>query len=215
MKRIFMLALSFNLLTVAVFAQNLTVGPSSKQLMATNMKSYEGSPFFNNSYTESRVKTNSQKEFMAPALRYNLYTQQLEYSDNDKVYAIQDSVQAFTMPDSLGHIHHFIKKKGEKKDAFYEILFSGNAELLKQYIAKNEVTEDWYTKKQVKKMVHQVIYFLNKDGKIQKISPAGKNIHALLADKKDKIQALIDTEKPDLNTDTGLIEVFKYYNASN
>ncbi|QNN41618.1 hypothetical protein [Pedobacter roseus] len=196
------------------FAQNVTVGPSAKPLLKSMAKTpVEGSVYFNNKYANGKIKTLSEKEFNVKDLRYNLETQQLEYTENDNIYAIQDSVQSFTLIDSLGKSHQFTKMGKAQSNNFYEIVADGKVALLKQYTVKKEVTEDWYTKKKVNKMVQQNIYFTNQGGLIQKFTPSEKNTATVLGDKKNEITAFIKNEQLNLREDDDLAKVFIFYNT--
>ncbi|MGM9476318.1 hypothetical protein ACS5PU_07800 [Pedobacter sp. GSP4] len=212
MKKLFWLVLLATQITFS-FAQNVTVGPGAKPLLKSVEKNATlGTVYFNKAYAGSKVKTVSAKEFEVSALRYNLETQQLEYLDNGNVYAIQDSVQSFTLPDSLGYVHHFDKAKLNNSAGFYEVVVEGNVSLLKQYLVKKDVAEDWYTKKKIVKMVPDQAYFTSKSGVVQKLTPSAKNIAAVLPDKKDQVLTFIKTEQLDPKLDEDLYKVFSFYN---
>jgi hypothetical protein len=215
MKKLFSLLFLSSLATFS-FAQNVTVGPSAKPLLKSVVKNpVQGSPYFNSKYANGSIKTLSQKEFEIKNVRYNLETQQLEYTENDNVYAIQDSVQSFTMLDSVGNSHQFAKLKSEQSEGFYEAVADGNVTLLKKYTIKKEIVEDWFTKKKTNKLVQHAVYFSSKGGTLQKFTPTAKNIALVLADKKEKVSAYIKNEQLDLKQDDDLIKVFKFYNTLN
>jgi len=203
-------------LTTYTFAQNVTVGPSAKPLLVTVAKNLvEGSPYFNTKYANGSIKTVSQKAFDIKNVRYNLETQQLEYTENNNVYAIQDSVQSFTLLDSVGNSHQFAKVKSGQSEGFYEAVADGNVALLKQYTVKKEIVEDWFTKKKTNKLVQHSAYFTSKGGTLQKFTPSAKNIAMVLSDKKEKVSAYIKSEQLDIKQDDDLIKVFTYYNTLN
>ncbi|KQM79131.1 hypothetical protein ASE74_00735 [Pedobacter sp. Leaf216] len=213
MKKIFLLLILISLTTYN-FAQNVTVGPSAKPLLKSVIKNpVEGSPYFNTKYANGSIKTVSQKAFDIKNVRYNLETQQLEYTENENVYAIQDSVQSFTLLDSVGNSHQFIKLKTGQAEGFYEAVAEGNVSLLKQYSIKKEIVEDWFTKKKTNKLVQRTAYLTSKAGTIQKFTPSTKNITTVLADKKEQVATFIKNEQLDLKQDDDLIKVFKYYNT--
>jgi len=215
MKKIFSTLFLLSLATFS-FAQNVTVGPSAKPLLKSIVKNtVEGSPYFNSKYANGRIKTVSQKEFEIKNVRYNLETQQLEYTENDKIYAIQDSVQSFTLLDSVGNSHNFAKLKSGQPDGFYEVAADGKVLLLKQYAIKKEAAEDWYTKKKINKLVQYPVYFTSKNGTLQKLAPSTKNIAMVLADKKEQVITYIKNEQLDPKLDDDLIKVFKFYNTLN
>lgn len=211
MKSIFA-CLIFIFCVKSAYCQNVTVGPSAKPLRVSPSKEKtEGSPYFNDAYSESNIKTQGKKEFSLQQVRYNLYNQQLEYTDRQNdVYAIQDSVTAFSLLDTGKRSHSF---KKEKSLGFVEAVFEGRVGLLKKYDTKKEVVEDFYTKKKTNKWIPQNIYYTVKGNEIQQFQPTSKGIAKALSDKKDKVLEYIKTEQPDLGTDAGLIAVFKFYNG--
>ena len=209
-----MLYLLFAIIANYSFAQNVTVGPSAKPLLKSVVKvSVQGSPYFNESYTSGKIKTVSQKEFTINNLKYNLATQQLEYAENDQIYAIQDSVQSFTLKDSLGKENVFFKLNSENVAGFYKIIAEGKISLLKKYTVKKEETQDWFTKKTVTKNVQHHIYFTNQDGIIKNFIPSMKSINAVLADKKKQVIKFIENEQLNPKQENDLIKVFNFYNT--
>lgn len=214
MKTKILLALILALSTSFVFSQGLMIGGTGKQLKQTSTKDIAGSPYFNDSFLKSEAVTLSNKKLEIYALRYNLFTQDVEYKDQVATYAVQDSLQSFTLPDSAGKTLQFAKRKVNGENGFYQIVVAGKAELLKRYIAKSETTTDWYTKRDTKAMKHHIAYFSNKDGKIEKVSASSKGLLALFADQAEAVKAYIKEQSPDLKTESGLSDVFKVYNAS-
>jgi len=215
MKKIFLL-LFLVCIFVSSYAQNVTVGTAGKPLRVSVVKNnIEGSAYFNEAYVACKIKTANQEEFTLKVLRYNIETQQLEYSENNNVYTVQDSVQSFIVPDSLGNAHHFIKMKIDNAERFYEVAVSGNIMLLKQYVIKKDVAEDWYTKKKVTKLGMYISYFAGKNGTFQKLIPSAKNVANALVSKKDQILAYIKNEQLEPKEDQDLIKIFEYYNSLN
>ena len=212
MKSIFSILLVLVCLKSA-YSQNVTVGPGEKPLrISMNKENVDGSPYFNEAYSESNIKTESKKELSLKLVRYNLYTQQLEYTDTDHaVYAIQDSVTSFSLVDSVKTKHSFVK--GSDALGFVEVIFEGKLSLLKKYIVKKQVVEDFYTKKKTAKFIRQNLYYTSKGGAIQQFQRTNKGLIKALADKKAQIAAYLKMEQPDLDMDSGLIGVFKFYNS--
>lgn len=214
MKTKIYLALILTLSVSTVFSQGLSVGETGKQLKQTSAKESVGSPYFSDAFSKSSVETMSKKKITLNALRYNLFTQNLEYEDKNELYAVQDSLESFTMPDSSGKVIEFVKKTVNNKSGFYQVLVTGKAELLKRYNAKTETTTDWYTKKETRVMKQYVTYFISKDGKVEQVPGSAKGLLTLFSDKPNEVKAYIKEQSPDLKTEAGLTEVFKIYNGS-
>jgi hypothetical protein len=195
-------------------AQNVTVGPGEKPLLKSLIKTpVEGSAYFNDRYGQGKIKTVGQKEFEVKNLRYNLETQQLEYTENDQVYAIQDSVQSFILSDPSGKTHTFEKAKNITPRPFFELLVNGRKKLYKLNEAKKQTTEDFYTKRKTSKMVRQDSYFAGEGDKFQKINPSVKGLSSALANHREQIKTFITQENLDLKSDADLVAVFKFYNS--
>lgn len=215
MKTKILLTLGMALSTTLVFSQGLVVGETGRQLKQTSNKEVTGSPYFMDSFVKSKVITLSNKKLDINALRYNVLTQDVEYKDQVATYAVQDSLQSFTTPDSSGKTLEFVRKKVNGEDGFYQLVVPGKVELLKRYTAKPETTTDWYTKKETKTLKHYITYFSSKDGKIEKVLASSKGLVALFGDKAELVKTYIKEQSPDLKTESGLADVFKIYNASN
>ncbi|QPH37798.1 hypothetical protein [Pedobacter endophyticus] len=213
MKSIFTCLFFISCLKLAT-AQSVTVGPGGKPLRVSAMKeATEGSPYFNDAYSESNIKTVGNKELLLKLVKYNLYEQQLEYTDEQgNVFAIQDSTSSFAISDANKILHSFTKHPSL---GFVEVLLDGKTGLLKKYGVKKQTNEDFYTKKKTSKWIAQNHYYLLKVNETEEFQPSSKGIAKAVGDKKDKILTYIKNEGPDLGTDAGLIAVFKYYNGLN
>lgn len=208
--------LFFCIITYATFsyAQNITVGSGEKPLLKSLVKTTtQGNVFFYNGFANGKIITAEQKEFSVINLRYNLETQELEYLENDLVYAVLDAVQSFSLLDSVGNTHLFVKLPPDQPTGFYEILVDGRISLLKLHTIKKEVTEDWYTKKKTNKILKLNIYFIKKDNAFEKLTPSTKNVVTALIDKKDELTAFIKDEQLDVKQGDDLVKIFKYFNA--
>ena len=133
--------------------------------------------------------------------------------ENDLVYAVLDAVQSFSLLDSVGNTHLFVKLPPDQPTGFYEILVDGRISLLKLHTVKKEVTEDWYTKKKTVKILKFNIYFIKKESSFEKLTPSTKNVVTALIDKKDELTAFIKDEQLDVKQGDDLVKIFKYFNA--
>lgn len=213
MKKSILLTVFLLSFTKLAFSQNVTIGVSGKPLQLSNKSTTEGNPYFNPASTKSSLLTTSGKQIDLPAVKYNLYTQEVEYSDNNQIYAVQDSLKGFTILDSAGIKHNFVKMNAGKENLFFGVLATGKIELLKHYSAKKATTEDWYTKKQTKKIVPQSTYYYSKNGVIEKLNISEKKLLPIFSGKESLVKTFISEKSPDLKTEAGLVAVFDYYNT--
>jgi len=205
------IALSFNV----AFSQNLTTGSPGQPLRVNQKDASLGSPYFNTAFSPSSIQTTAKKDFKLKALRYNVYLQQLEYMDNNLVYRVQDSIATFSILDSTGKSQTFTKSKVNNKDVYLQEVVTGKAELLKFYTAKPSTTEDWYTKKKTKTLVHTVKYYVRKDGVTKEINKPEKDVLTLFSDKQQEVKSYLAKSDSDLKSQEGLVSLFKYYNSLN
>ena len=197
------------------FSQNLTTSSPGQPLRVNNKDISVGTPYFNPDFVPSTVQTTAKKDFKLKALRYNVYLQQLEYLDNDRVYTVQDSIAAFTIADSTGKDQTFIKSNVNNKNIFLQEVVTGKAELLKLYTAKPSTSEDWYTKKKTKTIVHTVKYYSRKDGVTKEITKSQKDLLTLFSDKQEAVKSYLAKSNTDLKSETDLTALFSYYNSLN
>jgi hypothetical protein len=205
------LILMFFLVSGASYAQNLTIGSAGKPLRAMQVAASQGSPYYKAAFAPSNVVTVAGKKLQLNALRYDVLNKHVEYLDKEVVYEVQDSLSSFELTDSLGKSHVLEKIAADKNHQFFEILVPGKVALLKQYAAKTSTVEDWYTKKKSKSIVHNAEYYILKNDVLEKFNPSKKNIVALF-NASSEAKSYWNDNAPDLKTDAGLSEVFRYFN---
>jgi len=196
-------------------AQNLTIGTAGMPLREMKTLTGKESPYFNDQFVRSKVTGQNNKGLTLEALRYNMVNQQVEYLNKDVVYEVQDSLNSFTITDSVGRLHMFEKRVVPAGPGFFEVLITGKLGLLKHYSGVERELQDWYTKKKVHAIVRTAEYYFEKEGKTQLFVPSRKNVLELMGDKAKDVKSYLNNNTPDFGNDESLKELFEFYNSLN
>jgi hypothetical protein len=215
--KIVYLAISLFLFTVSnVKAQqaSLTIG-LGKPLETRSSSAIAGSPYLNSNFQNCEVLTPGNHTLTNVPLRYNIYTQALEYMVNNQAYDVTDSVMRFSYTDSAMQVNTFLKpaaffsKNG--KTIYYKLLVKGNYSLLESYQAEITTDEDWYTKKLTKKYIIKSEYFLLEGNKLTQLGTNKKSFMAAF-NNNSTIREQVDKQTPDFKDESSLITFFKVLN---
>jgi hypothetical protein len=139
---------------------------------------------------------------------------------NDIRSAQANRVRYVLMNNTRGTTSLFINAREYRGEAdeltgFVELIAPGKLTLLQHpsihvrranfNVALNTGTKD-------DELVLQKSWYVARDKKAFEFSPGKKAVLALMADKKDQVEAFMKAEKPDLKSRAGLLSVFSYYN---
>lgn len=156
-------------------------------------------------------------------VRYDLITQEVEVRAGAKDIraAKAPTVRYFVMNNRLGGSNLFINAREFRGEAdefvgFLESVVAGKLSLLQRHsitikranfnAALNVGTKD-------DELVKKREWFVAKGRIAKRFSPSKKSILELLSDQQPAIEAYLKDKKPDLKKETGLAEVFAYYNS--
>lgn len=156
-------------------------------------------------------------------VRYDLITQEVEVraGANDIRAAKAPIVRYFVMNTRLGGSIQFVNVREFRGEAdalggFFEYVAAGKLGLLQRHSitvkranfnsALNVGTKD-------DELVKKREWYVAKNKQAFKFSPSKKALLELMADQQPAIDAYLKDKKPDLKKETGLAEVFTYYNS--
>jgi hypothetical protein len=156
-------------------------------------------------------------------VRYDLLTQEVEIraAPNDIRAAKAPTVRYFILNNRRGGASLFVNVREYRGDAdelvgFFEDHASGKLSLLQRHsiqvkkanynAALNVGTKD-------DELVKKRDWYVAKGRQATKFSPGKKAILELMADKQEAIDTYLKEKKPDLKKESGLAEVFAYYNS--
>lgn len=156
-------------------------------------------------------------------VRYDLITQEVEVRAGPKDIraAKAPTVRYFVMNNRLGGSNLFVNARefrGEVDElvGFLESIIAGKLSLLQRHsitikranfnAALNVGTKD-------DELVKKREWFVAKGRIAKRFSPSKKALLELMGDQQPAIEAYLKDKKPDLKKESGLTEVFSYYNS--
>lgn len=156
-------------------------------------------------------------------IRYDLITQEVEVKagTNDIRAAKAPTIRYFLMNNRLGGSSQFVNVREFRGEAdglvgFFEYVAAGKLSLLQRHsitvrranynAALNVGTKD-------DELVKKREWFVVRNRQALKFSPSKKALLELMADQQPAIDTFLKDKKPDLKKETGLSEVFTYYNS--
>lgn len=182
-----------------------------------SVKEFEGSPFLNEEFVAGQVFT-ATKKFTAVPIRYNIFNDQMEFRQNDLIYALYPEPRIIKV--ILGDETYVVEKyeiKGKLAHGYLTRLDSGKLTLL----AKKAVR---FTDRQEAKAlessarpakftrVQDMYYYKIGNGDVIKIGSL-KNLIESLPDKKDEMNTYSKKEKLSTKNEEELKKLVKYYNT--
>lgn len=185
-------------------------------LYGSDGQKIEGSPYLNETFVPGEV-VSSKGKFTGIDLRYNLYSENMEFRQRDVVYALTPRPEIKRI--NFGNYSFVISDyelKGQKKTGYFVLLDSGKVTLL----AKKRVS---FREAQPPKAIETMgkpakyineqddYYYRIGDGRALEVNNVSKLIESL-PDKQEEMKAFAKKEKISKN-ERELIELIKYYNS--
>ena len=173
----------------------------------------EGNPFLKKEFTDGMIKINDTLAFKLP-LRYNLYTDEMEYQLNGVVYAVGEPqlLKKIVLGESVFIYVPFIGKGG-----FVELLASGKCILVQKRSVRFKPAEGPKpiegTSKSAEFISEPDIFYIGAgDSKTVKITNINSVVR-VLQDQSTKVENFIRMEKIKKATKENLIKIATYYNT--
>jgi hypothetical protein len=222
---IVMMAVVLTVSSPAVFAQRL----ADKQFMdvrgfykdvlgppvaiTNNYDEIEGTPYLNKDFTEGAVYLKDTTAVKVP-LRYNIYTDELEYRMKDVNYAVGNP-QALNKAVIGGSVFVYLPFVG--KGGYFELLESGKCFLVQKRSVTFKPSEDPKPiegKDIPARFVADPDVFYMVVENAQPVEITGmKSVLSTLADQKDKVGSYVKAEGLKTSKKENLIKIAKYYNS--
>ncbi|WP_342646871.1 hypothetical protein [Mucilaginibacter sp. CSA2-8R] len=206
-------ALSFVLVFFAATAfgqQSALFLSLGKPLATKKSTATSGSSYLSDEFKKAEVLTNSGKKLPDLPLRYDILNQRVEYSTDNNVYDVTDSVRSFTFDASENHTGKFVKYNSPdgKVSGFLEEIYTGKTNLYKLNTIKKTSEENFYTKQVTQKYTPNNIYFASSGDKFTKIGTSKKDfLNAFKGNQK--VKAFLNSTDVDLNSDNSIISLGK------
>jgi hypothetical protein len=210
-------------LTLSATSQDMT-GKDLKDHMLIEMTKktehsvteFEGSPFLNEQFVTGTVYS-SNKKYGAIPLRYNIFNDQMEFQQNNNIYALYPEPRVTKV--ILGEETYVVEKhdvKGKMAYGYLTRLDSGKMILLSKKVVR-------FTERQEAKAlqssatpakftrVQDVYYYKIGDGDVTKVGSL-KNLIESLPDKHEELSSYAKKEKLTTRSAEDLKKLSAYYN---
>jgi len=176
-----------------------------------------GSPFLNNEFISGEVYTTSKIQYDNVKLRYNIYTDQIEFESDGKVLAIAqpETTEKIVFGGyTIQYIPYSYSKKISK--GYLILLEEGKASLYARPKVTFEEAEEAgaYKKAEPPKFVRiSDTYFIKVGTGEATAITKKKDLEEVFPNNKDKIKTFIKKNKVKPNKEESLKELVNYYNS--
>lgn len=222
-KFVFIVIFTFSVLSVfaqietsaPILSEKFLVESYEKKLNTKNVISYEdikGTPYWKKEYIEGKLYLNDTVVVQAP-LRYNIYTDEIEYKSNDRNYAIGNP--AYLKKALIGKTT-FLYIPFIGNGGYYELLESGKCYLLQRRTMRFKPVE--YAKPIIGTVPAEfipepdVFYLVVDNNRWYKIVSL-KSVKNVMLDQEKMIDEFISREKIRSTKKENLIKIVKHYNS--
>lgn len=206
MKKHVSLLFAFVITSTLCFAQQSALYMSmGKPLKSKKSGNTVGSPYLNEEFQKAEITTNNGKKLTDLPIRYDELNQHIEYSIDNNLYDITDSVSKFTVPPSENHTGNFtkIKTADSKAPVFLELVAPGKLSIYKLTTVKVNSEEDFYTKRVTQKLEPMITYYAFDGTKYQKIGNGKKDFQNFFKS-NDKVKEIIKADDFNFNSDNSI-----------
>lgn len=216
MKYVVILLLTFN--STMLFGQ--TSGDfmrdlSGKPVFTVSYTKYEGSPYLYNDFRDGQIISKTNIMFKEVSIRYDAYTDKLEYLKNDVVHTIESPISEFsiqTLQNTRVFRNGFNDVDKNTKNSFYEILLDDTLKLLKKHTALLYDFTSYNSATKMKKFViEEQLYLSFPNGKMVTIKRDKKSMLDAFSDKRAEVDKFITDNKLKFRTDAEVAMVVDYY----
>jgi hypothetical protein len=176
-----------------------------------------GTPYLDKNFTRGKVVVQDGTMSDGCLLRYNIYTDQIEHSDEGKIFEL--APKALVKRAELDkHVFTCLKYKvkGKTTDQYFEVLTIGKVSLYKRYTVKYipASTSFPYAKTDSAHFSLPAKSFYAAKGTNQLIRVKnGKGLLKMLDDKKSEVKYFITTKRLSADNEDDMQKILAYYNG--
>jgi len=230
MKRIFSVVVLSLICSANIFSQDLyemkqaidffhsaklTEGDWRAALTEADIK---GSPYLNDEFIEGSIFTTSKNQFINVPVRYNIFSDQIEFRTGD------GTIQALAAPEAIEKIEYGDYRLeyipyllgGKIKRGFFVILEKGKATLYSrpQILFEPAKEPGAYSDAQPPKFIKRPDeYYIRAGMEPAKVIMKSRDIPKVLPDHQEQVEAFIKEHKIKSNRGDDLGKLVKYYNS--
>lgn len=196
-------------------SNKLTDGDWRATLSEADIK---GSPYLNDEFIEGSIFTTSKNQFVKIPIRYNIFTDQIEFRTNDgtiQALAAPEVVEKIEFGDYLlEYIPYLLANK--IKRGYFVVLEKGNVSLYSRSRVLFEQAKEpgAYADAQPPKFLRRPEEYYIRAGKDPaKVIMKSKDIINILPDNRNQMEAYIKQNKVRTNRPDDLKKLIQYYNS--
>ena len=194
------------------FLDSYNINQSTFGKKSNQYENVKGSPYLNNEFIDGELYLKDKTAYKLP-LRYNIYTNNIEYKKNDVIYDIANptDIDRIKLDKSVFVYLPFIGKGG-----YFELLDSGKCCLVIQYIVDYQEPEP--PKPYVDSKPAQFsrgndrLYMVVNGTQTFEIKNF-KDVYKALQDQSKRIEDFVKSEKIKNTKKDNLVKIVKYYNS--
>lgn len=178
----------------------------------------EGSPYNTKEFMEGTVTLGNGNTYKGLSVRINFLSNEVEFIDNtgnEMVIALPVKEVQVKTPDGIKvYRAGFSPVEDREITAFYEVLDSGSALLLKYAEVKFSERQPYPNARFVRTYRDRTLYYMSTDGKSVKRMPKDAvEIPALLGGQQKEMMGFIQKESIKLKREDDMIKLFRHYNS--
>jgi hypothetical protein len=179
----------------------------------------EGSPYISDAFLDGECISPNGRVFKNQRLRFNTYTGELEYLENENVYILQSPISSFVMKtDEENYIFkNGFMEVGLKPSLFFQVIYEGKVKLLKLYKSEiKEVLDRTGGFAGYKYINKSHFYLIDEKGKVSDFNPKSADAYLTLAQsKKKKVEEFIASKKIKFKNTGQMWQVLAYLETEN
>jgi hypothetical protein len=182
-----------------------------------SLSDIQGSPYLDKEFSPGKIYTNEGGVYENIPLRYNGYTDDLEFQKDKDSYSI-DPKSIVKRAEFGGMIFCCLKydDNGKSKDGFFEVLAKGKATLLVKYSIKfleKEEVKGYSNPNPARFDEAQKEYYIAFDSTTAKLIINKKNLLELFGTQKTEMESYISKNKLSVKNDDALTKIVIHYNS--
>jgi len=181
------------------------------------MSDIEGTPYLNEEFSPGMIITIEGKTYDTIPLRYNAYTDDLEFQKGEDTYNI-DPKTIVRRAEFGGAVFGCMKYDsfGKTQNGLFEILTEGKAILLIKYTIRfleKEKVQAFVDPKPARFEASKKEYYISFDDAVAKLITNKKNLLELFVDRKDEMESYISKNKLSIREDDDLTKIIAHFNS--
>ncbi|MBQ4818663.1 hypothetical protein [Aquimarina sp. MMG016] len=210
-----LLLLLLLIFSTSVFAQLPRSLMTSTQRISS-FDEYDGSVYMKSKYKESSVIDERSGTFDAK-LKYNIYSDALEYKDGSNYFAIRKVPTIHARIDGdYFYYCNFKTQRGLKRDGYYVLVeLNDKYRIYKRFTLdiKEPKKNDLTSLEEAGELKMVTTYYIEEAGMIMELPMSKKDMLATFSDKESELKQYMKKEKIRLRKEEDLIRLVSRYNA--